>query len=157
MDKKKIELIITGILIVVFIIVLANSFKPRRPKKIVKLPTDIKVEELPSLPVKAIKEKEFNIATPSQLAAQKKRAQLDWGIDPFYHPIKKDVSSSLRLVLKGVSIGKGRKNYAFINDEIVAEGEKISGYEVVRVERNRVLLRRGKEEFYLILPEEEKK
>jgi len=156
MDKKKIELIITGVLIVVFIVVLINSFKPRRPKKVVKPPTEVKVKEIPLVPIK-VKEKEYNIATPSQLAAQKKRAELDWGIDPFYHPIKKDVSSSLKLVLKGVSIGKGRKNYAFINDEIVAEGEKISGYEVVRVERNRVLLRRGKEEFYLILPEEEKK
>jgi len=156
MDKKKIELIITGILIIVFVIVLANSLKPRRPKKVVKPPTEIKVKELPSIPIK-IKEREYNVATPSELTAQKKRAELEWGIDPFYHPVKKDVASSLRLVLKGVSIGKGRKNYAFINDEIVAEGERISGYKVVRVEKNRVLLRRGKEEFYLILPEEEEK
>ena len=154
MNKKKVEVIITGILIVVFIIVLANSLKPRRPKKVVKPRVEIKIKKPPSLPVKTEK---YNIATPSQLTAQKERAKLDWGIDPFYHPIKKDVASSLRLVLKGVSIGKGRKNYAFINNEIVAEGEKISGYEVVRVEKNRVLLRRGEEEFYLILPEEEKK
>jgi len=154
MDRKKIELIVTGILIIVFIIVLANSLKPRRPKKVVKPRVEVKVEKPPPLPVKI---EEYNIATSSQLTAQKKRAELDWGIDPFYHPIKKDVASSLRLVLKGISIGKGRKNYAFINDEIVAEGEKVSGYEVVRVEKNRVLLRRGKEEFYLILPEEDEK
>ncbi len=156
MDKRKIELIITGVLIVVFIVVLASSFKPRRPKRVTRPPAKIKIkiEKPPPLPKKT---EGYVSATSSQLAAQKKRAELDWGIDPFYHPIKKDVASSLRLVLKGVSIGKEKKNYAFINDEIVAEGEKVAGYEVVKVEKKRVLLRKGKEEFYLVLPEEEEK
>jgi len=154
MDKKKIELIITGVLIIIFIFVLANSFKRKRPPpaKVKPLPPE-ETEEIPILPLPK-KEVGYRPASHEALALQKERAKLDWGVDPFYHPIKKELTSGLRLVLKGVSIGKGRRNFAFINDEIVGEGEKILGYEVVEVERDKVLLRKGKEEFYLVLPEE---
>ncbi|OQX80844.1 MAG: hypothetical protein B6D56_03995 [Candidatus Omnitrophica bacterium 4484_70.1] len=154
MDKKRIELIATGVLIVIFVFVLANSFKRKRPP-----PAKVKPllpEETKEIPMPPVLKKEagYKPASREALTLQKERAKLDWGVDPFYHPIKKELTSGLRLVLKGVSIGKGRRNFAFINDEIVGEGEKILGYEVVKVEKDKVLLRKGKEKFYLVLPEE---
>mgnify|MGYP000008675864 CR=1 FL=1 len=154
MNRKKIELIITGVLIVIFVFMLANSFKRKKPPSTRVKPLPAKEpKEIPMLPVLK-KEAGYRPASAEELKLQKERAKLDWGVDPFYHPIKKELTSGLRLVLKGVSIGKERKSFAFINDEIVGEGEKILGYEVVKVERDKVLLRKGEEEFYLVLPEE---
>jgi hypothetical protein len=68
--------------------------------------------------------------------------------------MSKDIYTGSNLMLKGVSIGKGRKSYAFINDEIVSVGDIIYGYKVTEVEKNKVLLQRGPESFYLVLPEE---
>ncbi len=156
MDKKKIELIVTGILVLVFVLVLLNSLKPKRGRRrsSVSVPKPAATPNV-TLPPPVVKGKgAAREASAKELEEQKKRANLDWGIDPFYHPIRKEIIGGSNLVLKGISIGKGRKGYACINDEIVSEGEKIAGYEVVKVEKDRVLLKKGQESFYLVLPEE---
>ena len=39
------------------------------------------------------------------------------------------------LELKGISVGKDKAGFAFINNEIVKTGDKIGGYEVGEVEK----------------------
>jgi len=153
MDRKKIEIIITGVLVVVLVVMIAGNLKPKRKKRPPSKPSKVKQETLAllSLP-KGVKRAPK--ASSKELEKQRKRASLEWGIDPFYHSLKREVYKSSMLVLKGISVGKDKRGYAFINDEIVTVGDEIAGYKVVKVEKDKVLLKRGGESFYLALPEE---
>ena len=129
MDKKRIELIITLGLVIIFIFVLAVNLKPKKPKQ--KLSPSSKISE---------KEKEASIskkkiekilrASPQEIEKQKNRAQLSWGRDPFFSSflVKKEVSKTTSLTLKGVTIGKDKKGYAFINLGIDDESIKVTSY-----------------------------
>jgi hypothetical protein len=153
MDKKKIEFIATGVLIVVFIFVLANAFKPKKPKP---KPTPEAVKEEKRIPVPSVEETKPlpSTVSPKLISLQKERAKLDWGRDPFSRVMREEVYSGTSLILKGVSLGRDGVGYAFINDEVVTVGDTIAGYQVIEVEKNKVLLRKEEESFYLVLPEE---
>ena len=56
------------------------------------------------------------------------------------------------LTLRGVS-WSGDTGFAIINRDIVGEGESIHGYEVVKINKNSVLLKRNEEEILLQLKE----
>ena len=154
MDKKRTQLIITAVLVIVLAIVLINSFKPRRGRRPSAAPAGNSVTKT-ILPAPLKKEiKSVSLASPADIEEQKKRASTDWGIDPFYHKAKEELYQGSNLVLKGVSIGRDKKNYAFINNEIVTVGDTIVGYKVIEVQKNKILLNKGTESFYLILPQE---
>ena len=153
MDKKRIELIITVALIVIFIFVLAVNLKPKKPKQ--KLPPSPKVSEKErSVPIPKKKIEKILRASPQEIEKQKNRAQLSWGRDPFFSSflVKKEVPKTTPLHLKGITIGKDKKGYAFINDEIVTIGDTIEGYQVIEIQKNKVILKRDNELFYLTLP-----
>jgi hypothetical protein len=152
MGKKQVESITTGVLIIIFIIILINNLKPKRKRKVIsKTVTKEKVKEVS---VKEMRKVSLPEVSSKEIELQRKRAEMEWGMDPFYHILRRKDTYQTRLVLKGISIGKGKKNYAFINDQILTVGDTISGYEIVEVEKRKVLLRKGNESFYLALPEE---
>jgi hypothetical protein len=155
MDKKKIELIVTGVLILVFIFAVVNAFKPRRQRSRPS-PEAVKVKKAKEAIVPLPKEvkSSFPSASPQLLSLQKERAELDWGRDPFSKAVRKEFYSGTSLVLKGISLGREGRGYALINDEVVTVGDTISGYQVMEVEKNRVFLKKEEESFYLVLPEE---
>ncbi len=157
MNKKTAEYIITAILVVVFVVLLINNLKPKRRRKTIPpKPAAVKVRPKISLSIKrrSISEREIS---SKMLSLQKKRAELDWGRDPFYPVSDREIHRAVNLVLKGISIGKDKKGYAFINDSIVTVGDVIEGFRVIEITKKKVLLEKGSEKFYLVLPEEELK
>ena len=148
MNKSKKEAIIVGILVVIFAVVLISNFKKaKHPQKKVNknIPLAIKAEKLPSKSVKA----NTNI-----IVLQRERAKLPWGRDPFFFTKAKKAYKGRRLMLKGISLDKSGVGYAFINDEIVTVGDKVANYRVMEIKKDKVLLKRGSDTFYLAMPEE---
>lgn len=89
-----------------------------------------------------------------ELSLQKERAELNWGRDPFAAAkISKDFRGA-NLQLRGISFGKDKKGLAFINNEIVKKGDIMGDYEIIEVEKHKVLLRKAEQTFYLTLPQE---
>ena len=153
MNKKTAEYIITAILVVIFVVLLINNLKPKRRRKTIPpKPAAVKVEPEVPLPVKKVPTFERKISS-KVLSLQKKRAELDWGRDPFYPVSDREIHRAVNLVLKGISIGKDKKGYAFINDSIVTVGDVIEGFKVIEITKKKVLLEKGNEKFYLVLPE----
>ncbi|MBU1871286.1 MAG: hypothetical protein KKH80_00580 [Candidatus Omnitrophica bacterium] len=151
MSKAIKQLIITGVLIIVLVLVMLNSFKSISKKKTKK--SDKGQQATANLSL--IPE---NIPADKKLIfAQKKRAEsLEWGRDPFvYVETEKDKNyRSGTLTLKGISLGKDKVGFAFINNEIVKIGDTIGDHQVLEVDKDKVLLRKGSQSFYLVLPEE---
>ena len=101
------------------------------------------LKENPQLPVeKSVKE------------SQRKRAQGPWGRDPFTSDVYKSVRSESELKLQGISYREDKVGFAFINNEIVKKGDTVGGYEVAEILKDRVLLKKGSQSFYLAFPEE---
>jgi len=155
MDKKKTELIVTGVLIVIFVIVLTNSIMKIRAKTAPR-PSEA-ITEQPANPASQLSifpEKErpgHSTAAISKKEAREKTVPT-WGRDPFTREetiISSDSGvSSLRLM--GITIGSS-KSMAIINNEIVNTGSKIGKFTVLKIARDRVVLTDGTENFELIL------
>jgi len=85
-------------------------------------------------------------------ALQLKRWENSWGRDPFLS--MSDSAGTLNeFELKGISFARDKKGYAFINDQIVGVGDTMSGYQVSRIYKDRVMLTRGSQTFFLTFSE----
>ena len=143
----------------VLVVFLVNVFMPK--KKPLLAPSaaasavNIPVLNLPALQAKNEPKAEAGAkASAEELKSQQDKAAMDWGMDPFFHAVNKDIYHGSSLTLKGVSIGKGRRKYATINVEIVTIGDSLFGYRVEEIDKSRVLLKRGTESYYLVFPEQ---
>jgi hypothetical protein len=87
------------------------------------------------------------------LQSQTERARAPWGRDPFVAELDRAANIS-ELKLQGISYGNDGAGYAFINGEIVKKGGKIGDYEVAEVLKDRVLVKKGNQSFYLTFSEE---
>lgn len=152
MTKEQKQLIFIGVGIIILIIVFLSNLKGEKKKKLAPpaqnvtsaTPATMAVSTPKSVPVER---------KGKGLDAQKKRAELPWGRDPFLSDIEKgDQISELRL--QGISFGGNKVGYAFINNIIVKKGDKVGEYEVFEIFKDRVLLRKGNQSFYLVFPEE---
>ena len=85
---------------------------------------------------------------------QSRRWDLPWGRDPFM-TISDSVGKLNEFQLKGISFARDKKGYAFINDQIVAVGDNIGDYEVALIEKDRVMLKRGVQTFFLTFTEQQ--
>lgn len=74
-----------------------------------------------------------------------------WGSDPFVRDWIM-VNELANLSLKAVTLG-GDRAYALINDQILEEGDQISGKRIVRIESDKVTLEQGGRTFTLLLGE----
>jgi len=74
-----------------------------------------------------------------------------WGSDPFVRDWVM-VNELAELNLKAITIG-GEKAYALINDQILEEGDQISGKRIVLIEKDKVVLEQGGRTFNLLLGE----
>ncbi len=72
----------------------------------------------------------------------------DWGKDPFYVKSQKkqvrrtNYRRTVNLYLKAISFAGGN-SVAMINNRILKKGDSIAGYQVVKIEPERVILRKG--------------
>jgi hypothetical protein len=148
-DKQTKQLVITGGLVAVLIFSLLGSLKKKPAKQVA-----------PAQPLTQANAPAPTISSPAgafkpsdELTQQLERLKLSWGRDPFTFGLDKGFQIG-ELKLKGISFGKDRGGFAFINDEIVKKGDTIGEYEIVDVQKDRVFLKRGTQSFYLMFPEE---
>ncbi len=153
MSKEKIEIGVTLAGVVIFIFIIIGNFKPKPPKAKSAAPP----AGQPGQSARVLKPGNSPQLVPAdqqELNIQKERADMAWGRDPFSASKAGLEYQRSDLELKGISVGKDKAGFAFINNEIVKTGDKIGGYEVGEVEKNRVLLKKGGQSFYLTLPGE---
>jgi hypothetical protein len=150
MNKQIKQLIITGVLIIVLIFLVLGNLKKKPTKKPVPVSSEVSAPAVAKPP--AVQSASFTPLDEGRLKMQKERLNLPWGKSPFKSSPDKDYQKT-SLELKGISLGKDKKNFAFINNEIVKVGDKVEDYEVVEIEKNRVLLKKQDQGFYLTLPE----
>ena len=74
-----------------------------------------------------------------------------WGSDPFVRDWIM-VNELANLTLKAITVG-GERSYALINDQILEEGDEISGKRIVKIETDKVTLEQGGRTFTLLLGE----
>lgn len=165
MTKEKVQLIVIAAGILILLSIIAGNLKkkpakgqssdnkPVRPAPVRKGGVQ---ETVPNAGIAADAK-----ATPAtqavndeELSLQKERAKLNWGRDPFAAAKISKEFRQANLELKGISFGKDKKGFAFINNEIVKKGDIMGEYEVLEVEKRKVLLRKAEQTFYLTLPQE---
>lgn len=148
MDKQQKQLIIAGVLIIALIFSVMNSLR-KKPKKKASLLPETPAES--SSPGATADSSSGQAVNNNKLSVQQERLKLPWGRDPFAEPSEREYQIG-ELELKGISFGKDKKGFAFINNEIVRKGDKVGSYEVVEVEKDKVLLKKGNQDFYLAFP-----
>jgi hypothetical protein len=144
--KEHIQLAVIGVgLIILLFFVQANL------RTSVKRPAAAAPEALPEADA-------FSVAPAAKrsldtiTALQAKRWESGWGRDPFW-ALSDSTGKLNELELKGISFSKKKKGYAFINDQIVGVGDTMGGYEISRIEKDRVMLTRGAQTFFLTFSE----
>lgn len=155
MSKEKIQIGVIAVGLLILLGIIAGNLK-KKPAK--GQPPDKKpiYEAAPEAGIAAGAKAApaAQAANSEELSLQKEREKLDWGRDPFAAAkISKEFRGS-SLQLKGISFGKDKSGLAFINNEIVKKGDIMGDYEVLEVEKHKVLLRKAEQTFYLTLPQE---
>ncbi|MFH1577961.1 MAG: hypothetical protein ABIC18_02695 [Candidatus Omnitrophota bacterium] len=148
------KFVIIAVLAVILIALVFNNLKRAAGKRTKKSPQIQGETVAPSVSVKAAYS-----ADKKTINLQKERAEsLAWGRDPFRYVESDDKNADYQasaLVLKGISLGKNKNSFAFINNEITEIGDIVAGYEVLSIERDKVLLKKGQQSFYLVMPQEQ--
>jgi hypothetical protein len=153
MSKQVKQLILTGCLIVVLALVTLGNIK-KKPSRAPVPEAQSTVALAPPAAVSSAAAPVSPAATSDTTRAQQlERGKLSWGRDPFIGLFDKEFKMD-ELKLQGISFGKNRAGYAFINNEIVKKGDEVGGYEVVEVEKAKVLLKKESQSFYLTFPGE---
>jgi len=147
-DQIQITIIIVGLVGLAAIV--TNNMKSKKIKQSVAQPDAASVVIDSGVKVTA----KLPVADSNVLENQKKRAEAPWGRDPFSSDTYKSGQVSSELKLQGISYRQDNVGYAFINNEIVKQGDAIAGYEVEEVLKDRVLLKKGGQSFYLTFPAE---
>lgn len=150
MTKEVKQMIFTGFLIAVLIFVMMSNMKTIKKKKPVLQP--MAIETTPSFPV-ASPNKPVVPVGEDILNIQNERAKIPWGRDPFVIELEDEFGID-QIKLLGISFGKDKPGYANINNEIVTQGDVVGGYEVSVIEKDRVLLKKDGQSFYLTFTEQ---
>ncbi len=151
MEKKdKIQLVITGILIIVLIVILASGLGKNRKKK--------RKSRSASRPAASAQTSISSSPTPPSAFhdLQDKAQDIELVRDPF--TLKKieaeeedpEGGKSVKLILVGISWDPEYPK-AIINGKIVQKGSQLDRYTVIDVLRDRVLLSDGTEKIELML------
>ena len=149
-EQKQLFIIASGIILLIFVVI--GNMNAAKKKKAALAP-------VPAQPVAAAKEEKkkelaFVPADSEKLQIQKKRAEIEWGKDPFVSEIEKGEHIA-ELKLKGISFGKDKSGFVFINDQILKKGDKIGEYEVMDIFKDKVLIKKGNQTFYLAFTEQD--
>ncbi|MFH1441891.1 MAG: hypothetical protein ABIH18_07640 [Candidatus Omnitrophota bacterium] len=147
MDKNKIQIAVTAVLVVVLILVSINSIH-RIKKKLspAKLPAAVPLAV--SAPQQA-----GSAPVVSTQAAQDKYAEiakLEWIRDPFSDKIYLSTKGEIDLNLSGI-LWDEKKPSAIISDKVVNEGDTIGKYTVLKINKENVILNDGVQNIDLVI------
>lgn len=134
MEKQKKEILITGILIVVFLVFLVSTLAKRKGVK--PAPSEMpRAENNQALPIF----QKPDIPVPAQ-------KELQWGRDPFALPGQGvAIQTGERFILSAV-VWDENKPLAVIDGEVVKIGQQIGGYTVSKINKENVVLTKDGEE-----------
>lgn len=138
MDKKRIEIIITSTLVVVFILAMGNTIKVVRQRAKAKPPAVTKA--LPS-------------SLPSQESTPIKKAEkesLKWGRCPFSGKVYSAQGQAVDLKLSGI-LWDEKNPQAIINEKVVKQGDLVGNCLVIKINNDCVILSDGEKELELRL------
>ncbi len=126
MEKKdKIQLGITGVLVIVLLFFLMRAFEKK------KRPAPVKAKEVAT---------SQGVKDPGLYARlEQEIKKMDFKRDPFSQPSSADQGGPQALHLSGILWDETNPT-AIINDEIVAVGGEINGKRVVEIKRDKVIL-----------------
>ncbi|MFC1674541.1 hypothetical protein ACFL1K_01410 [Candidatus Omnitrophota bacterium] len=144
MDKKRIEILITSVLGVIFILAWARTIGMiRRRARPAPQPS-----AAVSVPVGAVEGSLAVSAVDTVKAAEQEVKGLNWMRCPFSGKIYASETDSLDLKLSGI-VWDELNPQALINARIVGVGDQIGGYSVVEIQQNKVILNDGKDNLIL--------
>ena len=151
MNKEKKEFAVIAAGVILLIIVVAGNMKNKNARKpgVVNKPANATQAEKASVEIRV----NPGYLNEKDLQAQTERARAPWGRDPFVAELDRAANIS-ELKLQGISRGTDGAGFVFINNEIVKKGGKIGDYEVAEVLKDRVLVKKGNQSFYLTFSEE---
>lgn len=137
MDKKRLEIIITSVLIVVFVLLAANSCKVLKKRKAPAAPSKPQASQQG---LAAPQEKNQPAAKPDAASTQ----QLQWGRDPFsnkvYITIKESKDAAFQV--SGIVWDKDKPT-AIINNKVCEIGSRVGNFTVMAIRQDRVILSDG--------------
>lgn len=153
-NKKKLEIVMIPVLIAVFVTILGSSLKkiglfgpkPAAYVPSAKAPSSAGVARL-----------SFGAAAHEAAKKRADHAELGWGRDPFVlrEATPQEASSIQSLSLMGVTWSSARKAFsAIINDEIVSSGSTVGKFKVIAIDKDRVIVTDGKENYELKIKKE---
>lgn len=160
MDKKKIELIITGILVIIFIFAVSNIIRKARPKMTKSSqPSSGSVSpagppDRSSIISRAGQTGSLFKPKVKELIEEKEgiKEEREWGRDPFnLHEADQSggIDSITSLKLMGITVGEKTKSMAIINNEIVSIGSKIGKFTVLKIAPGKVIVTDGQTNYEL--------
>lgn len=131
MDKKKIEIVVTIVAVLVFLGLLSSTLSKKK---------DVPKQKPAATP--------FSSAVKAQMTREKLQDNLQWGRDPFVtaiYQVKTEVGTG-SFMLSAV-IWDENKPLAIINGEVVCVGDAVGGCRVIKINKdNAVIEKDGKEE-----------
>lgn len=143
MDKKRIEIILTFLLSIIFVLVIANSIRIAKRRFSATAVVSTATVSQPAVQIgKGISQRP---------EGEGKLEELPWGRCPFSG--KAYASSGKPIVdlkLTGI-IWDEKTPEALINNKIVKAGDTFGNYVVIKIDRNSVILNNGAEEIELRL------
>lgn len=138
MDRKKIELIATIVLAIVFLVFLISTLKKvsKKPKAVPVVERKITLTKHQKLTTKGPPAK----SRAERVEAEEEITSLVWGRDPFVLLETGAMETGAPISLGGIIWDK-RRPKAMINNEIYKVGDKIGNIEIVDIKRNSVLIK----------------
>lgn len=146
MDKKRLELIGSVALAVVFIVILTNSFM-RAKRKAPSIKKRASAESAPALKAESL----FRMKREKVEKEIVEKSLLGWGRDPFILQAsgQGDEGTVIGLKLMGITVAEKAKSMAIINDKIVSVDSKIGKFTVLKISPDKVIVSDGEKSYEL--------
>lgn len=136
MNKKKIELIVTSLLLIVFVVSVIGSVKKIKCRQAYAKLQAVSSGVILELPSAA------TAVPPETGDKQLEFKDLEWGRDPFSDKIYLSKKAEIDLRITGILWDK-HKPAAIINNRIAGIGDVIGKYTVMRIYKEKVILNDG--------------
>jgi len=131
MDKRKIELIVTAILVGVFLLFLTNTVIKFSSKK----------KKITARATRRLSKKITDLKAKKQAKRQIIKEPLGWGRDPFVLA-EGDTSKVASLVFGGI-LWDSKHPKVILNNEVYKEGDKIGDIEIVKITKDGIVFKEG--------------
>jgi hypothetical protein len=154
MDKKRLEIIITAVLILVLILSWAGRIKYIKGKLAARktTPAAIAPKQAPAKPQEKKDLISFAVVSAKAQLPTAGTEGLSWVSDPFSGKVYTSVATNVQLDLKLYGIMHDRqKPAAIINNRVVSKGDRVGQLVVTQIGQDRVVLSDGLRDYVLRL------